>query len=88
MTLPANVNCLQSSIIDSCKTVTSNIGENIPRSQPAFRNTRCEIWCEICSKLSIKTPEQHPRRRSCVFIVNFEHISRLVLVFLLLTLNM
>ena len=28
------------------------------------------------------------RRRSGVFIVNFEHISYLILVFLLLTLNM
>ena len=28
------------------------------------------------------------KRRSGVFIVNFEHISHLVLVFLLLTLNM
>ena len=46
------------------------------------RNTRTR--CEICSKLTIKTPE----RRSGVFIVNFEHISHLVLVFLLLTLNM
>ena len=29
--------------------------------------------CEICSKLTIKSPE----RRSTVFIVNFEHISYL-----------
>ena len=29
-----------------------------------------------------------PWRRSGVFIVNFEHFSHLVLVFLLLTLNM
>ena len=35
------------------------------------RNTR--VRCEICSKLTIKTPE---RRRSSVFISNFEHISR------------
>ena len=35
-------------------------------------------WCEICLKLTIKTPE---RRRSGVFIVNFEHISHLALVF-------
>ena len=28
------------------------------------------------------------RRRSGIFIVNFEHISHLILVFLLLTLNM
>ena len=44
--------------------------------------------CEICSKLTIKTPERRYWHRSDVFIVNFEHISHLVLVFLLLTLNM
>ena len=38
---------------------------------------RWEIW----SKLTIKTPDHG------VFIVNFEHISYLFLVFLLLTLN-
>ena len=41
---------------------------------------------EICSKLTLKTPEQHQWRRSGVFIDSFEHISRLFLVFLLLTL--
>ena len=41
--------------------------------------------CEICSKLTIKTPER--RRRSAVFIVKFENISHFFLVFLLLTLN-
>ena len=50
------------------------------------RNTRTR--CVICSKLTIKTPERRHKRRSGVFIVNFEHISHLVLVFLLLTLNM
>ena len=44
------------------------------------RNTKTR--CEICSK----TLER--RRRSGVFIVNFKHISHLVLLFLLLTLNM
>ena len=39
------------------------------------RNTRTR--CEICSKLTIA------RRHSGIFIVNFEHISLLVLVFLL-----
>ena len=43
------------------------------------RNTRTR--CDICSKLTIKTPEW----RQNVFIVNFEHTSHLVLVFLLLT---
>ena len=40
--------------------------------QPAF----------TCSKLTIETLKQG------IFIVNFEHISQLVLVFPLLTLNM
>ena len=40
------------------------------------RDTRTR--CEMCSKLTIKTPEH---------IVNLEHISHLFLLFLLLTLN-
>ena len=38
-------------------------------------------------KLTIKTSERRHWCRSGVFIVNFEHISHLVLVFLLLTLS-
>ena len=49
------------------------------------RNTRKK--CEIFSKLTIKTTERRERRGSGVFIVNFENISHLFLVFLLLTLN-
>ena len=49
------------------------------------RNTRTR--CDISSKLTIKIQEQHHWRRSGIFIVNFEHISDLVLVFLLLTLD-
>ena len=45
------------------------------------RNTRTR--CEICLKLTIKTPERRQLRSSGVFIVNFEHVSHLVLVFLL-----
>ena len=50
------------------------------------RNTRKR--CEIGSKLTTKIPEGRHWRRSGIFIVNFEHISHLALVFLLLTLNM
>ena len=50
------------------------------------RNTRTRR--EICSELTIKTAERCHWRRSGFFIANFEHISHLVLVFLLLTLNM
>ena len=49
------------------------------------KNTRTR--CEICSKLTIKTPERRHWCRSGVFIVIFEHIRLLVLVFLLLTLG-
>ena len=45
------------------------------------RNNRTRS--EICSKLTIKTPERHYWRRSGVFIINFEHILHLVLAFLL-----
>ena len=34
----------------------------------------------MCTKLTIKTPEQRPGRRSDVFIVNFAKISRIVWV--------
>ena len=49
------------------------------------RNTK--IRCEICSKLTRKTPKRRQWRFSCVFIINFEQISHLFLVFLLLTLS-
>ena len=61
----------------------SNKSESIPASicllKVSNRNTRTK--CGICSKLI-------NFRRSGVFIVNFEHISNLVLLFLLLTLKM
>ena len=41
----------------------------------------------IIKNTTIKTPERRHWRRSDVFIVNFEHISHLFLVFALLTLN-
>ena len=73
-----------------------NTGEfyiRIKISQPAFTCSKLtketlEKSCEICSKLTIKTPQRRQLHRFGVFIVNFEHISHLVLVFLLLTLNM
>ena len=42
---------------------------------------------EICSKLIGGTPEQRHWRHFSVFIVNFEHISYLVLVFQFLILS-
>ena len=40
-------------------------------------NKNTNIRCEICSKLTIKTPERCHWSHSGVFIVNFEHISNL-----------
>ena len=53
-------------------------------SKAGYRNTTKR--CEMCSKLTIKNPEQRQWRRSGV-IVNFEHILHLFLPFLLLALN-
>ena len=52
-----------------------------------FKNRNTRTRCKICPKLTIKIAERCHCRRSGIFIVNFEHISHLVLVFLLLTLN-
>ena len=59
----------------------------IPYGNYLFKVSKTNIRkrCEIFSKLTIKRPEQ--QRRSAVFIANFEHISDLVLVFLLLILS-
>ena len=47
-------------------------------------NTRSTVRWEICSKLTTKTPKQS---HSGVFIVNFEQITHLSSVFVMLTLN-
>ena len=49
------------------------------------RNTRKR--CEVRSKLTIKTPDRLHSRRPGVFIVNFEHILHLFLMFIFLILN-
>ena len=51
-----------------------------------FNNRNTGKRYELCSKLTIKTPERRHRRGSIVFIVNFEHVSHLFSVFLLLIL--
>ena len=45
------------------------------------------ISSKLTTELIIKTPERRQWRRSDVFIVNFENISHLLLVFPLLTLS-
>ena len=78
---------------DDVKSISlKNIGSNVAHTADIYllkvenKNTRTR--CEICSKLTIKTPERHHLRCSGALIVNFEHISHLVLVFLSLNLNM
>ena len=44
-------------------------------------NNRNRTKFEMCSKLTIKTPERRYCRRFGIFIDDFEHISHLVLVF-------
>ena len=68
------------------KTVFKSLLAGIYLLKVNNRNTRTR--CETCSKLTIETPEGHHKCYFGVFIVNFEHISHFVIVFLLLTLNM
>ena len=46
-------------------------------------NGKTKAMCEICSKLTITTPE----RRSGVFIVDFKQISHIAILFQFLTLS-
>ena len=63
--------------------------DNWPAGIYLFKVNNSITWtrCEISSKLTIKLPERRYCRLSCVFIVNFKHISHL-LMFLMLTLKM
>ena len=49
------------------------------------RNTRTR--CEISLKLTVKTPERRHWGHSGVCIVNFQQVSHIVLMFLMLTLS-
>ena len=51
------------------------------RKKGKGRRKRDSQPANTCSKLTIETLEQDMWRRSGVFIVNFEHILHLVLVF-------
>ena len=64
-------------------TQCNSFGQNLYKIILVLTRKRCEI----CSKLTIKTPERGQRRCSGVFIVNFEHILHLFLMFPLLALN-
>ena len=48
-----------------------------PPSNYMFKvnNRNIRTRCEICSELTMKTPERRHWCRSGVFFVNFEHIS-------------
>ena len=52
------------------------------------KNGITKTTCEICSKLTIKPPEwRHQWLRSGAFLVNYEQLSQIVLVFTLLGLS-
>ena len=63
--------------------------KHIPAGNYVFKvNTRnIRTRCEICSKLTGKVPQRRQWCRCDIFIINFKHILRLALVFLLLTLS-
>ena len=65
-----------------------SLGKSITQLTFTYSDSTIETvikMCEICSKLTIKTVER--RHHSIVFVVNFEHILHLYVVFLLLKLN-
>ena len=81
--------CLTGSEIQFWSNLMKIMLGNNPAGNYMFKvnNRNARARSEICSKLTIKTPKRHQWRCSGVFNVNFEHISHLALVFLLLTLS-
>ena len=69
-----------------CFSINGGNVENSPVSINLFKVNSINVWkmCAIYSKLTINTLERRFWRLSGVFIIKFEHISRLFLVFLLL----
>ena len=47
-----------------------------------LNNKTARTRCEICSKLTIKTPEERHGRLSGVIVISFEHISLCSTVFI------
>ena len=84
----AEINEINKDVVDGSDTFCDCLSHPNQSSWylPA-QNRNARTRCEVCSKLTIKTPERRHWRRSGVFIVNFEHISHLVLLFLLPTLS-
>ena len=67
----------------------TNSRQHVPTNINLFKvkNINARKKREICSKLTMKTPERHHWRCSGAFIVKFQYISHLFLVFILLTLS-
>ena len=76
--------CLGSISCESSIFSKTNLA-NIYLSKVNNKDTRKK--CEICSKLTLKTPERRQWHRFGASTVRFEHISYVFPVFLLLTLN-
>ena len=70
---------------ESQLSVTLNLLSQHLLVQSNNGNTRTAS--DICSKLTMKTPERHQHPFWCLFILNLEQISHIVLVFPWLTLN-
>ena len=68
------------------KKHSTTVGGSNPATIYLFKvnNRNIRKTCKICSESSIKTPERRHRHHSGDFTVNFEHISHLFLVLLLL----
>ena len=89
-----NWDCLQVTFFKDCGIFSRhccncNFMEINPTNIFLFKvnNRNSKKRCKIYLKLTIKTPEWRQWRCSGVFVVNFEHISQLFLLFLLLNLN-
>ena len=94
--LRAHVSTILSTLFTNNKrTISWHFGTVASTTQLGFylfkvnnRNTKnARARCEMCLKIIVRTPEQRQWHQSGAFIVNFQHISHIQLVFPLVTLS-
>ena len=74
-------------LADLLKIITLNILCNLVEASIQVikvNNAKVRTTCKICSKLTIKTPEQHQRHCCGVLVASIQQILHISLVFLLL----
>ena len=74
--------------VNNISQIRSTIKHNLKKKDRQKKNVECQSSRMKKDKCAVQDTERSQCRRTGIFIVTSEHISHLVLMFFLLTLNM